>query len=541
MDVKALKELGLFILKDGVYFNSSICPIKEYDKLYEELLRIGIVDASFEKIRELLNGKTTDSVRICDSLEEYNKFKDDYIKVSVSRDRLDAYLDVTFPGTGEEITYNDIMHKILAEGIRYNIDKEKIRTIVDNKIFSEREIIALGTEPMIGVEAQIVLEVDTEVDKEPLMMDDGSVDFRQVNLLRTVEKDQLLAVKIPPSKGTDGTDVFGNPIDSTGKNKTLPIGRNTYISEDGLSLYAATNGRIVLVKGVYHVEEVLNIVGDVDYSTGNIIFNGDVVIGGDVLAGFRVTSVGDIRIKGTVEGAEIISTEGSIYVSRGIVGQDKAKIVAKKDVKAEYINDATIIAGNDVEVRGYIIRSNVTAENEVRAVEGRGMIERGKVYAEKLIDAKVAGSPNSVRTELHVARQVAKEVYEKMLYIEQDIGNLEKRQKSIRKDIEFFELLSKRLKKFPEDKKEELKKQVDNLKKVEEMLKEVRKKKVELEKSYGPSLNEEGKTIRVNTLHRGVFVGIGQNKFLAEYTYKFVLIYSKEGELKINYKTRFAS
>lgn len=541
MDARALKDLGFFILKDGVYFNSSTCPIKEYDKLYEELLRIGIVGAPFEKIRELLKSKTTDRVRICDSLEEYNTFKDDYIKISVSRDRLDAYLDMIFSGTGVEITYNEIMHKILAEDIKYNIDRERIKVIVDNKIFAEREIIAMGTEPIIGVEAQIVLEVDTEVDKEPLMMDDGSVDFRQVNLLRTVEKDQLLAVKIPPSKGTDGTDVFGNPIDSTGKNKTLPIGKNTYISEDGLSLYAATNGRIVLVKGIYHVEEVLNIMGDVDYSTGNIIFNGDVVIGGDVLTGFRVTTIGDIRIKGTVEGAEIISTEGSVYVSRGIVGQDKARIVAKKDVKAEYITDATIIAGNDVEVRGYIIRSDVTAENEVRAVEGRGMIVGGKVFAEKLIDAKIAGSPNSVRTELHVARQVAREVYEKMLYIEQDIENLEKKQKSIRKDIEFFELLSKRLKKFPEDKKEELKKQVDNLKKVGEILKEVRKKKTELEEFHGPSLNEEGKTIRVNTLHRGVFVGIGQNKFLAEYIYKVVLIYSKDGELKINYKTRLTS
>jgi len=541
MDVKALKELGLFVLKDGVYFNPSVCPTKEYDKLYEELLRIGIVVAPFEKIKKLLNSKTTDAVRICDSLEEYNTFKDDYIKVSVSRERLDAYLDITFPGTGEEITYNDVMHKILAEGIKYNIDRERIRIIVDNKIFTEREIIALGTEPIIGVEAQIVLEVDTEVDKEPLMMDDGSVDFREVNLLKTVEKDQLLAIKIPSSKGTDGTDVFGNSIDSTGKDKTLPVGKNTYMSEDGLSLYSATNGKIVLEKGILNVEEILSIVGDVDYSTGNIIFNGDVEIGGDVLTGFRVTSTGDIRIRGTVEGAEIISTKGSIYVSRGIVGQEKARIVAKKDVKAEFINDATIIAGNDVEVKEYIIRSNVTAENEVRAVEGRGMIVGGKVCAEKLIDAKVAGSPNSVRTELYIAKRINKDVYEKMLYIEQDIGNLEKRQKSLRKDIEFIELLRRKLKKFPKDKKEELKSLVDKLKKVEEMLKEVKKKKAELEESYGPSVSEEGKMIKVNTLHRGVFVGIDQNKFLSEYTYKFVLIISKEGELKINYKTRLSS
>ncbi|NVM04781.1 MAG: DUF342 domain-containing protein, partial [Candidatus Helarchaeota archaeon] len=183
MDVEALKKLGIFILKDGVYFNRSICPIKEYDKLYEELLRIGIVGASFEKIRKLLKGKSTDAVWICDSLEEYDKFKDDYIRVAVSRDKFNGYLNVTFPGTGEEITYNDIMHKVLSEGIKYNIDRERIRVIVDNKILSEGEIIALGTEPIKGAGAQIILEVDTEVDTGPLVMDDGSVDFRQVNLL----------------------------------------------------------------------------------------------------------------------------------------------------------------------------------------------------------------------------------------------------------------------------------------------------------------------------------------------------------------------
>ena len=178
------------------------------------------------------------------------------------------------------------MHKILAEEIKYNIDQDKIKKIIKNKIFAEKEVIARGMESIIGVEAQIVLEVDTEVNTEPIIMDDGSVDFRQVNLLRTVEKDQLLAVKIPASKGTDGVNVFGEAIDSTGKDKSLPAGKNTYISEDGLSLYAATNGRIIRQKELLHVENILTIEGDVDYSTGNINFNGDVAISGDVLGGF---------------------------------------------------------------------------------------------------------------------------------------------------------------------------------------------------------------------------------------------------------------
>ncbi len=539
MDTEGLKNLGIFIVNDEVYFNPSKCNLKEYDELYNELLKLGIVGAPFEKIKELLTDDITEPVKITDSLEEYSTFKDDYIKVTIASNKLEAYIDVQYPGTGEEITFNEVMHKILVEEIKYNIDHDKIKKIIKNKIFAEKEVIARGMESIIGVEAQIVLEVDTEVNTEPIIMDDGSVDFRQVNLLRTVEKDQLLAVKIPASKGTDGVNVFGEAIDSTGKDKSLPAGKNTYISEDGLSLYAATNGRIIRQKELLHVENILTIEGDVDYSTGNINFNGDVAISGDVLGGFKVRSTGDIRIKGTVEGAEIISTEGSVVVSRGIVGQEKARILAKKNVKADFVNEATIEAGNDVEVGEYIIGSNIFAENEVRAIQGRGMIVGGKVYAEKMIDAKIAGSPNNVRTELHVGGRIDKEIYEKMLYIEKDLEVLDKRHSSIRKDIEFIELLKKKLPKFPERKKEELKKLITKLKKVEEMIEEVQNKKKELEKSYGSSVSEDKKVIRINTLHRGVLIGIDQNKLLAEHTYKLILAQSKDGELKLIYKSRF--
>ena len=541
MNIEALKELGIFVLDNGVFFNPSVCTIKDFKKLEMELLKQGIVGGPFDKIQEMLNDDTVDAVKIGDDFEEYSKFKDDYIIVTVSRDKLEAYLDVSYPGTGEEINYNDVLYKIYAEGVVYNIDYEKIKNIVGNKVIAEKEIIARGKEPMFGVEAQIVYEVDTDITQEPLIMDDGSVDFRQVNLLKTVEKGELLAVKIPPSKGTDGIDVLGNPIDSTGKDQQLPAGKNTTISDDGLSLYAGTNGRIVREKDVLHVENILTIEGDVDYSTGNITFNGDVAISGDVLTGFKVRSTGDIRIKGTVEGAEIISTEGSIVVSRGIVGQEKARILAKKDIRAEFINEATVEAGHDVEVGEYIIGSNVSADNDVRAMEGRGMIIGGKVYAERSIDAKVAGSPNNVRTVLHIGGKIDKEVYEKMLFIEKDIESLDKRKQSTQKDIEFIELLKKKLPKFPERKKEELKKLKVKVQKIEEMLDDVKKQKAELEKSYGSSVTEEEKIIRVNTLHRGVVVGVDQNRLLAEYTYKLVVILSREGELKMNYKTRFLS
>jgi len=540
MEDTDLKKVGLYRLEEGVFFYPPSDGFEDYESLQKEMLKIGVVDLPFDKVEEIMENGTEKPVKICDRLEEYNVFKDDYIQVMVSKDGLEAYLDLSYPGTtDDQITFNDILHKIYEADVTHNIDIDKIKKAVKNTATLDKDIIARGKEPIIGAEAQIVLEVDTDINTEPLIMDDGSVDFRQVNMLKTVEKDQLLAVKIPAQKGEDGIDVRGNPIDSTGPDKPLPAGKNTYISEDGLSLYASLSGRILREKEKFQVENILAIEGDIDFSTGNIEFNGDVAISGDVLTGFRVKSDGDIRIKGTVEGAEIISTKGSIHIKRGIVGQEKARILAKEDIYADFINEATIEAGNDVEVGEYIINSTISAERDVRATNGRGMIIGGKIYAGQSIAAKVIGSQNNVRTEVRIGGKIDKELYEKMLLVEKDIENLEKRHQSIRKDIEFIETLKKKLPKFPESKVRQLKELILKLKKLEGLIEKTKEKKKQYDDEFGSSVKEEMKKINANTLHRNVLMGIDQNKLLAEYTYKLIVVYSVEGEMKLNYRSRF--
>lgn len=539
VDEDRLKRLGFTFEDDGIYYDATTDHKVAYEDLCFELLKMGVVNIPLEELQKLYESDTPEKTKVCDEIEEYDPIKDDYIRVTVSRDRLEAYLDVTYPGTDIQITIEDVMHKVYEADVVHNLDDKKIHRIITNKIFAEKEIIARGREPEIGQEAQVIIEVDTDISTEPLILDDGTVDFRQVSMLKTVEKEQLLAVKIPATKGTDGIDVLGNPIDSTGPDKALPAGKNTVISEDGLSLFAACNGRILREKDLLSVENILAIEGDVDYSTGNIDFNGDVAIGGDVLTGFRVKAEGDVRIKGTVEGAEIISTENSVYVTRGIVGQMKARILAKKNVRADFINEATVEAGGDVEVGEYIINSIISADNEVRAAEGRGMMIGGKIYAGKSIECKVAGSPNNVRTEIRIGGKIDKEMYEKMLLLEKDLETLEKKQKALQKEIEFIQLLKKKLPSFPERKVKQFKELLVKLKETEEQLVEQQAQKAEMEKEMGSTVPEDQKKINVNTMHRGVLMGIDQNKMLAEYTYKLVLVFSKEGEMKLNYKSRF--
>ena len=105
--------------------------------------------------------------------------------------------------------------------------------------------------------------------------------------------------------------------------------------------------------------------------------------------------------------------------------------------------------------------------------------------------------------------------------------------------VVFIEMLKKKLLNFPPKKQQDLEKLMVRLQKIDEKLEKVRAEKDELSSHYKTMVPEEQKKIVINTLYRGVLVSIDQNKMLTEYTYKLVSIFSKEGEMKVNFKSRF--
>jgi len=84
----------------------------------------------------------------------------------------------------------------------------------------------------------------------------------------------------------------------------LPRGKNVLLAEDGLSLLAGIDGRVEIIDGKIHIYAVYEVSGNVDNSTGNIDFVGNVIIHGNVLTGFEVKSGGYIEVSGRVRGCE---------------------------------------------------------------------------------------------------------------------------------------------------------------------------------------------------------------------------------------------
>ena len=153
-----------------------------------------------------------------------------------------------------------------------------------------------------------------------------------------------------------------------GRNYPLPRGRNTVANDDDTQLLAAVDGHVTIVDGKVTVNTVLEIPGNVDYSTGNIDYIGDVRIRGNITAGFTVKSGGDIEVIGVIEGATVIA-KGNIVVKNGIAGGHKGLVSAGGSIFARFVENARLEVHGDVIISEAIIQSAVMANRSVQ-VEG---------------------------------------------------------------------------------------------------------------------------------------------------------------------------
>lgn len=149
----------------------------------------------------------------------------------------------------------------------------------------------------------------------------GLVDYRSSSYTNIIHEGDVICDIIPPSPGTSGVDIAGNVIQSrAGQTPHVPQGQNTGVSEDGQHLVALTSGNLIFEQGVFRIRPTLVVEKNVDYSTGNLDFVGDIIIRGDICAGFSVHTTGTVTVDGAVEGA-IVEAGGDIIITKGGTGR----------------------------------------------------------------------------------------------------------------------------------------------------------------------------------------------------------------------------
>jgi len=324
------------------------------------------------------------------------------VSVFVSPDKMTAYIMLTEPELGgKPLTIEKVYDSLSKKGITYGIDRQKIEELVRNPIYNREIPIARGAPAKNGSNGYINFNFDINKDKRPTILDDGRVDFRDLNLLENVTKGQVLCTMVPPTNGIPGMNVFGDMIPCmNGKPVALPKGKNVEISEDSMSLIASIDGQVCYIDQKVSVYANFDVPADVDNSTGNIDFVGNVIVHGNVLSGFTIKAGGYVEVWGAVEDA-VIRAEGDIILRRGMRGKGNGILESGNDIVAKYIEHCTVKAKNNVNAEA-IIHCNVSCGNKLILGGLKGLLVGGSCKVGREISAKMIGSPMYTITNIDV-------------------------------------------------------------------------------------------------------------------------------------------
>ncbi|MBA1334071.1 MAG: hypothetical protein HPY66_1555 [Firmicutes bacterium] len=334
------------------------------------------------------------------------------IQVELSKDKMQATLIVEkLPGREYYIRdaeksnsvkissgYNEIPEpdvtadQCLAELEKANVKLKfiNIQTVNDllNLPGGGSAVVAQGIYPIDGQDSRVKLLFKKDCYRNPDFDTNKKVDLLSHTIIPTVRIGEVLAVKdVPQVPGRDGETVTGDIIKAyPGRDVPLKAGKGVILLENYTKAVSVSNGRPILDNGAIGVVPMLVVPHDVDSSTGNVYFDGDIQIKGNVLDNMKVAADGNIMILGSVLHAKI-SARGS------------------------------------VEIKGNIISSKVSAGLGV--VSYLGMVPKLKQILDRLKAIYDAGNSEKMREQYENADgRLAKAIYESYDILEKSAGEI---------------------------------------------------------------------------------------------------------------------
>lgn len=386
---------------------------------------------------------------------------------------------------GSTLQYDNIVAALSAKGVRVGIDKAAIEGFFAKRVYCKDIELARGIPVTYGKDASISYNFNTNLNIKPRVNKDGTVDFHHLDNIGHVHKGQVLAELTKEDPGKAGLNVLGEVIKPPTYNKLkLKFGKNITLSEDKLTITSDVDGHASLVEDKVFVSNIYE-VEDVDTSTGNIDFEGKVLVKGNVRSGFEIVAKGDIEVHGVVEGATLISG-GQIVLERGIQGMNKGFLKAGSNVITKFIESAHVEADGFVQTES-ILHSTVSAKGEVLVEGKKGFVTGGVVTSLTGVSARTIGSPMGTDTKIEVGIDPAmKENVQNMM---NEVEALTKEKNKIDPVISNFSQKLSKGAKFSKEQVEYVQKLSGQNKEITQKVTELKKNIEELNKAFSVAGN----------------------------------------------------
>jgi len=343
---------------------------------------------------------------------------DGEMKIELSKDNLEAYLTVCPAQGGTNINHDMVMEALQQQGIVFGISEDTIKTVLE-KADSQKTLIAKGKPAIHGKNGFFENLIPDAQDRRPRIDKSGKAHYNDIETFVTVKKDDPLIRRHQSTTGEPGCTIKDEAIPATpGEDvmfaSDLP---GTKISgKDPNLLLSTISGQPVVMDNGAIVEPTITL-DCVDSKTGNIEFDGSVLVTGDVMTGMKIKISGDIHINGMIEEATVIEAGGNIRVKKGIVGRGSVfnedgnpgngvvQLKADGNITAKFVENTLATAEKDIMVDELVAHSDLRAGANIKVGKTgakRGHIMGGTTRAGSSVEAEVLGSQASVHTRIKV-------------------------------------------------------------------------------------------------------------------------------------------
>jgi uncharacterized protein (DUF342 family) len=442
-----------------------------------------------------------------------------------------AFMTIVPPNPGgRDLDIDDVMDELDLKGVRVGVKKGAIEETIADEVYNIPVLIAEGYPPQNGEDAKLVYNFRTEKKVQLEEDEKGQVNFKDLNLVENVVAGQLLAMKVQATEGRPGRTVTDHTIDAKdGKDLELETGKNTELSQDGMSIIAAINGQVTLSSGKVTVEPIYEVNGDVDIHTGNILFLGTVIVKGNVEDGFSIKAAGDIEVRGSV-GKCLVDAEGNINIKQGVMGKLAGQIKAGGSVWAKFLEQVNVTSDKSVVVQDGIMHCRVDATEKVVCFGKRATIVGGRIRAGEIVNTKTLGSVSFTETVVEVG--VDPKSRQRLYELDKELTESENSLEKLNANINTLQNQKKHRRGFTEEKGKLLEKMISSREEFSIRVSEIKEEMNEL-KSYLKLLRTIGKVSVSKEVFPGVRIGIKDIYYDVTNEFKHITFVMESGRIRV--------
>lgn len=315
--------------------------------------------------------------------------------LSFASDKLLCYLKLPLRSDGLEYTEDVVLAFLFKCNVRKGVDKPGIANMLSNLNHSERYLVAAGKEAVDGHDGYYEYFFDTNKEKEPEILADGTADLTNFDSLVQVHVGDKIALYHKATRGVNGYNVLGE-VKQARNGKEIPIlkGEGFMILNDRVTYVAKWTGALTMHDGNIKIEKIL-VMPEVKITDKKINYDGVVYVKGDVHSGSEIIASSDVIIGGHMESSEITSG-GDVIIKGGATCPIRGGITAKGNVSAKFFEGVTVV-GKDISAN-FFINCKLTSKGFIRTYGRAGTLYGGTCHSIYGIEVASIGNKTGAKT-----------------------------------------------------------------------------------------------------------------------------------------------